>query len=84
MFVFWGFTFVPLLLYLIKGLVGSSGGGSFLPSPPLWVICRYILLQEFELADHGKLFCTSVGGIDDAEDEHYEEHEVNETEKGSH
>ena len=48
------------------------------------MICRYVLLQDLELADHGKLFCTSLGGIDDAEDEHHKEHKIHETEKGSH
>ena len=47
------------------------------------MICRYILLQNLKLADNGQLFCTSVGGIDDAEDEHHKEHKVHETEKGS-
>ena len=39
------------------------------------MICCYVLLQDLELADYGKLFCASVGGIDDAEDGEYQEHQ---------
>ncbi len=45
----------------------TGGDGSFLPSPPVWVMCCYVLLQEFEPADHGKLFCTSVSGVDNTD-----------------
>ena len=48
MFAFGGFTFVPLLLYLIKGLVGSGDGGSLTVTAPVGVICIgfYLLIVK--------------------------------------
>ena len=46
MFVFWGFTFVPLLLYLIKGLVGSGDGGSLTVTAPVGVLGYLVLFAD--------------------------------------